>query len=141
MQNGIKNSERPHGGTDVVNQFLYMTVEEFSLWYGHRPRPRAVCADGFTISIQAESGAYCRPRITNAFECGELYTHVELGYPSEKEALIIDYAEDPHDLINTVYGYVPINVVNEVIDKHGGFDRDFWNSTNWKFMSRMDQGV
>lgn len=79
-------------------------------------RPWAVCADGFEISIQASQYHYCSPR-----EDGQIdYKQVELGYPSEREEMIADYAEDPDYLTNTVYGYVPVEVVDKMLEKHGG---------------------
>lgn len=79
-------------------------------------RPYAVCADGFGISIQASQYHYCAPR-----EDGQIdYEQVELGYPSEREEMILDFAEDPDDPTNTVYGYVPVGVVDEMLEKHGG---------------------
>lgn len=78
-------------------------------------RPRAICRDGFSISIQAEAYAYCTPRLNLA----DGYTAVELGYPNEPEELIMDYAED-ENYTDTVYGYVPIEVVDKVLEKHGG---------------------
>ena len=39
--------------------------------------------------------------------------------PSELDNLIDIYAEDP-GTTETVYGYVPIKVVNKLIKKHGG---------------------
>lgn len=79
-------------------------------------RPHAVCADGFRISIQASQYHYCAPR-----EDGQIdYKQVELGYPSVREEMILDFAEDPDDPTNTVYGYVPVGVVDEMLEKHGG---------------------
>ena len=80
---------------------------------------RVVCADGFTISVQAHDGAYCTPRASDA----EQYTEVELGYPSEPEELIMDWMEvfgENPDPLDSVYPYVPVNVVTNVIVKHGG---------------------
>jgi len=74
-----------------------------------------VCEDGFTMSVQAGSHVYCAPRVDNA-----TYYEVEVGYPSEMEPLLIDYAENPEKPTNTVYGYVPVNTVYLVITKHGG---------------------
>lgn len=79
-------------------------------------RPWAVCADGFGISIQASQYHYCSPRKDGQID----YKEVELGYPSKEEVLIADYAEDPDDLTNTVYGYVPVEVVDKMLEKHGG---------------------
>jgi hypothetical protein len=39
---------------------------------------------------------------------------------SDYEELIIDWAEDRDDPTGTVYGYVPVSVVTNVLAKHGG---------------------
>ena len=80
-------------------------------------RPYLVCNDGFSVSIQASENHYCEPR-ENLLD--KDYEEVELGFPSEEDSLILDYAEDPDEPTNTVYGYVPIDVVQELINKHGG---------------------
>lgn len=97
---------------DKVNEYLKRT------WYGERwcIRPAIECVDGFTISVQASEIHYCSPRINGA----DRYENVELGFPNMEESLIADYAVDPDDLTQTVYGYVPIEVVNKLIEKHGG---------------------
>lgn len=82
-------------------------------------RPRAVCDDGYSISIQANEYTYCMPRVHDAEE----YESVELGYPSQEDELINDYADCDEDYTKTVYGYVPVEVVNELIEKHGGITR------------------
>ena len=74
------------------------------------------CADGFRMSVQADEFTYCSPRINGA----ERYTQVEIGFPSDYEELIIDWAEDREDPTGTVYGYVPVSVVTNVLAKHGG---------------------
>jgi hypothetical protein len=81
------------------------------------PYPHIVCNDGFTFSVQIGIGAYCFPREENAEE----YLEIEVGFPSEKEDLLMGYCENPSDPTNTVYGYVPAEIVNSVIEKHGGF--------------------
>ena len=75
-----------------------------------------VCADGFTMSVQAFDGAYCLPREDNAPK----YSEVEIGYPSEPDSLLTPYAENPNGLTDTVYAYVPVETVFLVISKHGG---------------------
>jgi hypothetical protein len=77
---------------------------------------KVVCADGFTLSVQANENAYCSPRINDA----TLYVEVEVGFPSGKEELIMPWAEDPEEPTETVYGYVPVSVVTNVLAKHGG---------------------
>jgi hypothetical protein len=77
---------------------------------------KVVCADGFTMSVQANENAYCSPRVNEA----TLYNEVEVGFPSENEPLIMPWAEDKKKPLETVYGYVPVGVVTNVIAKHGG---------------------
>ena len=78
--------------------------------------PRVVCASGFSMSVQAHDGAYCSPRANNA----PRYDQVEVGFPSDTEPLLMEYCEDKRDPTNTVYAYVPVQVVTNVIAKHGG---------------------
>ena len=75
-----------------------------------------VCKDGFTMSVQANHGAYCSPRIDDA----EKYTAVEVGYPSHPEPLLLEWAENKDRPTNTVYGYVPAHRISLVCVKHGG---------------------
>ena len=77
---------------------------------------KITCADGFSMSVQAHNGAYCSPRINNA----ESYEEVEVGFPSSVEPLLMDWCEDKDDPTGTIYGYVPTQVVTNVIAKHGG---------------------
>ena len=77
---------------------------------------RVTCADGFSMSVQANDGSYCEPRTSNASR----YDSVEVGFPSASEPLLIEYAEEPTHPTETVYGYVPVGTVTNVIAKHGG---------------------
>ena len=82
----------------------------------HKLNEPIECADGFRMSVQANEGAYCEPRIAGA----ERYEAVEVGYPSHSEPLLMEWAEDPDAPTNTVYGWVPSQQVALVIAKHGG---------------------
>ena len=75
-----------------------------------------ICADGFKMSIQASSFHYCSPREDGL----DNYETVEIGFPSEREELLMDYAEDGNNPTSTVYGWVPVEIVDAVIRKHGG---------------------
>jgi len=75
-----------------------------------------VCADGFTMSVQAHAGAYCLPRMTGA----PVYREVEVGFPSIEEPMLMEWCEEAHNPTATVYGWVPVKVVTNVIAKHGG---------------------
>ena len=77
---------------------------------------KIVCADGFSMSIQASETAYCAPRMTGAAR----YSKVEVGFPSSREDLLLEYAEDRGNPTETIYGFVPANIVSLVIVKHGG---------------------
>jgi hypothetical protein len=78
--------------------------------------PAMTCRDGFSMSVQGHAGTYSQPRDDWADE----YSMVEVGFPSEREDLLMPYAEEPEAPTDTVYGYVPISVVESVIEKHGG---------------------
>ena len=79
-------------------------------------RPRLYCNDGYSISVQASEFHYCEPRRNGVQD----YESVELGFPSVEDELINEYAEDCMNYTETVYGYVPIEIVEKLIEKHGG---------------------
>ena len=89
-------------------------------------RPYVELSDGYRISIQASSNHYCSPREDGLTE----YSEVELGFPNIEDELINDYAEDD-DYTQTVYGYVPVDVVDALIKKHGGITRVRTLATPW----------
>ena len=74
------------------------------------------CADGFTVSIQAGKFNYSEPRDHGC----AAYESVELGFPNRPCIFIRDYAEHPHKLTESIYGYVPAHVVRRMIAGHGG---------------------
>ncbi len=75
-------------------------------------RERAYCKDGFNISIQKSTAHYCGD--------GE----VGLGYPSEKVEELEKYAEDWERPTYTVYGYVPLSLIEAIVATHGGIDKE-----------------
>ena len=89
--------------------------------------PHIICKDGFSMSVQVGYSLYSTPK-----KVAKRYSAVEIGYPSEHEPLIEEYAElmpffdddeegEP-DYTDTVYPYVPVKLVNKVLRKHGGID-------------------
>ena len=84
---------------------------------------RIVCQDGFTMSVQGSEYNYSTPREDNP---ADGYTHVECGYPSSKPntAALLKYAEqlltDNPVYTESVYSYVPVEVVQAELDAHGG---------------------
>ena len=79
-------------------------------------RPRLYCNDGYSISVQASEFHDCYPQLNGVQD----YESVELGFPSVEDELINEYAEDCMNYTETVYGYVPIEIVEKLIEKHGG---------------------
>lgn len=75
---------------------------------------RIECKDGFTISVQASEYNYCEPRYNDC----NYYYEVECGFPNSKPEFIMDYADDPDNPTETVYGYVPVALVEQLIDLH-----------------------
>lgn len=108
---------------DYVNEHLqkHMKVEletEYGTYYARTPRFK--CADGYEVSIQCGHGLYCTPRENNACP----YSAVELGYPNEHDGMLDEWCEAPSTPTDTVYAYVPVSVVNALIEKHGGPARE-----------------
>ena len=130
-----------------LNYWLKETINIDASFPGHyyqKVRPRIVCNDGYSVSVQASEYTYCEPRYTqwqnedgwevingNYWSSSETprnfetdhftpYESVELGYPSEADELIYECTEG-NDYTNTVYGYVPVKIVEQLIEKHGGF--------------------
>jgi len=84
--------------------------------------PHIVCVDGFTMSVQVGYSLYSKPK-----KVAKRYSEVEIGYPSEHEPLLEEWAETIFedgsiDYTNTVYPYVPVKIVDKVLKKHGGID-------------------
>ena len=87
--------------------------------------PKIVCSDGFEMSVQVGFSLYSTPK-----KVAKRYSAVEIGFPSEYEPLIEEYAEtfykedgeDVTDYTDTVYPYVPVKIVDKVLKKHGGIN-------------------
>ena len=87
--------------------------------------PHIVCADGFSMSVQVGYSLYSTPK-----KVAKRYSAVEIGFPSEHEPLIEEYAEflpfseedEEPDYTDTVYPYVPVKLVDKVLKRHGGIN-------------------
>lgn len=72
-------------------------------------RPRIVCSDGFSVSIQASVFHYCSPR--NNFGP---YDRFEIGFPSSPVISWLNYAEgnvELEDATGLVYPQVPLHLI------------------------------
>ena len=81
-----------------------------------RQHPPIKCKNGLSMSVQASRTHYCTPRIDGA----RLYTHVEVGFPSERVEALMPFAENSSDPTGTVYGWVPVTILAQVIKEAGG---------------------
>ncbi|MCK9445633.1 hypothetical protein M0Q50_01930 [bacterium] len=88
--------------------YIYLTYYEKNSMY--HTRERIVCIDGFSMSVQGNVGSYSSPRTyTNKYEC------MEIGFTSVHEELLGEEEED-------VYGYVEFDIIEKIVEKHGGIN-------------------
>lgn len=74
--------------------------------------------NGSTASVQCGEVYYSVPRRNEG-----PYTHVEVGFPSEGSAIpekMLEYAEDSEEPHNTVYAYMPSEILIEFVEANGG---------------------
>lgn len=97
-----------------LKQFIAITASEENPF-----RPELICNDGFKISVQASSGHYCIPR-----EFVREYKSLELGFPNMESDLLTQYAENPDNQLQSIFAYVPFEIVELLIEEHGGINID-----------------
>lgn len=114
----MKNKKRQ---TSDLQSYMKMTLKIISLPGGYQyqeARPRIYCKDGFNLSVQGGRSLYSEPQqdgVTN-------FENVEVGFPSEKVDELMPYVEDERNPTETIYSYVPIEIVEAIIEKHGGIE-------------------
>ena len=74
-------------------------------------KPAIVCNDGYSFSCQGSYFHYCKPK-----EDAEEYTKMELGGWDLEEI-------DRYDIGN-VAAFVPIELIQKMIDNHGGINEE-----------------
>lgn len=84
----------------------------------YSPLPRLKLRDGHSLSIQASKYHYCTPRFDQDFY--EEYTSFEIGFPTFRSNLFIPFAEERERPTDTVYSCVPKEIIDRVINRHGG---------------------
>lgn len=94
--------------------------------------PPIHCADGFRISIQASNTHYCLDKDGNrpGFLGMSLntvhhapYTAFEVGFPSARPEpwhQWVEYADNKENPTESIYSYVPLEMVEALIYRHGG---------------------
>lgn len=86
--------------------------------------PRIHCMDGTTLSVQASEFTYCSPRLNYG-----PWSQVEVGFPSKHLPLLDPYQDGDGDPTDSVYGYVPIEIVEACIEACGGINLE-WTILN-----------
>ena len=86
-----------------------------------KSNPIIVCADGFSMSVQAHEYSYCKPRQNEG-----PHTHMEGGFPSSAplDPELLESREnhwnEDSDPCETVYPYVAREVFEREFELHGG---------------------
>jgi len=87
--------------------------------YNYIHKPKVHCVDGFIISIQGHEGTYSNPR-----GISKIYETMEIGFPNQKDKIMVD---------SDVRGYVPIQELQDMINRHGGIDATKSILDVWKY--------
>lgn len=78
--------------------------------------PKMKCRNGLEMSVQASETHYCSPRDNT----GPWYA-VEVGFPNRVVEGLRPHQDGDGDMTDSVFGYVPIGTVAEIIANAGGF--------------------
>jgi len=90
-----------------LNEWFSITINEAPV------RQPLICNDGTSLSVQASSHHYCSPRVDKA----NVYEKVEVWCVTvEVPESWLEYG-DPED---NPFAYIPVSMVEEFIDSHGG---------------------
>lgn len=84
----------------------------------YEPIRRLKPKDGHTLSIQASKYHYCEPRSDR--ESYNQYEKFEIGFPTFRSTMLMPFAEEPERPTDTVYAYVPKEIIERLIKRHGG---------------------
>ena len=112
---------------NIINNFLkkFMKVSRHHYNNGdemvHSRCHTVICNDGFQMSVQVGEQLYSSPR---AYIAEGSYSEAEVGFPSEREPLLDPFVEtysmEDMDYTQRVYPYVPCDIIDQVLAKHGG---------------------
>jgi hypothetical protein len=94
----------------------FTNLEKLDLSRSRQDRliPSVKCADGFWVSIQGHEGAYSDPRETlrNIYEYDEMEIKVS--------ELLPERFNQYRDGDSSIYGYVPVEMIEALLVEHGG---------------------
>jgi len=111
-------------GRDIQNKTtMKTTTTKMNYYQGTTSiRPRVYCADGVSLSIQASEYAYCHPR-QRYNRHWTTYVSVEVGYIYDENTQPFsppDIWREYQSGNDEIWAYVPVSVVEEFIEAHGG---------------------
>lgn len=90
------------------------------------PRPLVRCNDGFSLYISAGQNARSEPDVE--LSDTTRYEEVEVSYPSEADPVLKKFADEylylTGDLTDSVFPYMPVELVEEMLESHGGIDAE-----------------
>jgi len=105
------------------------TIEVMAGGYEHKSISKVViCKDGTQLSVQGSTTHYSSPRNNHG-----VYYEMEVGFPTvappETWAKHFDGDWESGDLTGSVYGYVPVELIREFVELHGGIETsgETWN--------------
>ena len=95
-------------------------------------RPEIFCQDGFRLTVQTEGGT-----VYSTYEDtykGREYKTLDVSEISAEEKLLKPYEHlfKDGDYEELVYAYVPFEVVECIIEKHGGFSKKVINLEQYR---------
>jgi hypothetical protein len=104
-----------------INEYFEKTKIILVFEDGYEDReetPPIVCADGFSMSVQAGRLCQCDPKDNHGS-----YKTVEVYYLSsivpELEEYLVEYVQHD-DPGSGIYGNVPVELINKIVNAHGG---------------------
>lgn len=95
--------------TELEKKFIKMGEDSTSKYTVH---PALVCKDGFTLSIQMHGEQHYAEVKDGRIRSCEILLRSPKG---ENEKVLDEYSDD------YIHAYVPFQIAEEVIEKHGGF--------------------
>ncbi|KJZ41342.1 hypothetical protein [Pseudomonas fluorescens] len=101
-----------------MNKHFTAWMQEGRIEAGWNRTTRLLLTDGSSLSIQASGGHYCAPRCD--FDDYDQYYEFEIGFPSAHMDELASYQEGDGDHTSSVFGYVPKEVIESLIDSRGG---------------------
>lgn len=80
-------------------------------------RPRIICKNGFSMSVQGSAYHYCFPKSLQKY-----YDSMEIGFPTKRINKLLQYRDGSGNATESVYAYVPCELIETIIKKNGGID-------------------